>query len=152
MSGVEGYNNIWRRTTLTEQLFNGNCDLQRWIRDHQMTLEELAAMAKDEQMMQTLRNLRRLADEQTRMLISRCRVAAVDKLLKIIEKGEGEVARRACVDLLKLEMSLETRAGGDVSVHLTSIDIEKHHAKLEILGKGDDDDEMREQMSTLETH
>ena len=140
MSLIRGEIESVRRTTLLNQLFNGNCDLQRWAHEHQMTLEQLAAWGGDESLLESVQKLRRLADAQARLLISRCRLSAVGKLLKIVESAEGETARRACVDLLRLEMSLETKTGGgEVTVHLTSIDIQKHQTRLEIIGKGDGD-------------
>ncbi|MFW5682256.1 MAG: hypothetical protein ACOC1G_04545, partial [Phycisphaeraceae bacterium] len=75
---------------------------------HGLRPEDLSAWAREEANQQTLRGLCVLADLQTQVLMSRCRLLAATKLLSLATGGEEgaapEVSRKACVDLLRLDM------------------------------------------------
>jgi hypothetical protein len=75
---------------------------------HSLSPEDLSAWARVESNQQTLRGLCVLADLQTQVLMSRCRLLAATKLLSLATGGEEgaapEVSRKACVDLLRLDM------------------------------------------------
>lgn len=75
---------------------------------HGLTPEELSAWARREANRETLRGLCVLADLQAQVLMSRCRLLAATRLLSLATGGEEgaapEVARKACVDLLRLDM------------------------------------------------
>mgnify|MGYP006266018617 CR=1 FL=1 len=75
---------------------------------HGLKPEDLSAWARDEANQRTLRGLCVLADLQTQVLMSRCRLLAATKLLSLATGGEEgaapEVSRKACVDLLRLDL------------------------------------------------
>lgn len=75
---------------------------------HDLSPEDLSAWAREPSNHQTLRGLCVLADLQTQVLMSRCRLLAATKLLSLATGGEEgaapEVSRKACVDLLRLDM------------------------------------------------
>ena len=75
---------------------------------HGLSPEDLSAWAREESNQQTLRGLCVLADLQTQVLMSRCRLLAATKLLSLATGGEEgaapEVSRKACVDLLRRDM------------------------------------------------
>lgn len=71
-----------------------------------LTLEELAQWAGRERTMRALRGLRLVADMQTQLILSRYRLTAAAKLVQLAGQDDsGELARKACVDLLKTELS-----------------------------------------------
>ena len=79
-----------------------------------MTLEELALWAGRERTMRALRGLRLVADMQTQLILSRYRLTAAAKLVQLAGQDESaETARRACVDLLKAELSFPEGEVGD---------------------------------------
>ncbi len=79
---------------------------------HAMTPAELAAWAGAGATQRTLHGLCVLADVQTQLMLSRCRSLAVTRLVQQATQTPGddgqpvsaEQARKACVDLLKLEL------------------------------------------------
>lgn len=75
---------------------------------HGLEPEDLSAWARRDANQQTLRGLCALADLQTQVLMSRCRLLAATKLLSLATGGEDggtpEITRKACVDLLRLDM------------------------------------------------
>ena len=85
---------------------------------HRMTPEALAAWAGRDATQRTLHGLCVLADVQTQLMLSRCRTLAVTRLVQQATQTPGdngepvsaEQARKACVDLLKLEMKRAERA------------------------------------------
>ena len=77
-------------------------------REHELSPDDLAAWVGEPGNRRLLSGLCVLADLQTQVLLSRYRLLAASKLIKLAtEDGEGDVARRACVDLLKLDLKCE---------------------------------------------
>lgn len=71
-----------------------------------LSLEELATWAGRDRTMRSLRGLRLVADMQTQLILSRYRLTAAAKLLQLASQEESsETARKACVDLLKTELT-----------------------------------------------
>ncbi len=99
-----------------------------------MTLGEVAAWSARPGSAAALRGLRLLCDMQTQLILSRYRLHAAAKLLEIAQ-GEGETARKACVDLLKLELLPAAEAGEDAA---PLVDGQAVIAALERLGAEDE--------------
>jgi hypothetical protein len=77
-----------------------------------LSLAELAAWAGAPGTVAALKGLRALADMQTQLILSRYRLTAAAKLLALADQEDsGELARKACVDLLKLDLMPEASAG-----------------------------------------
>jgi hypothetical protein len=99
-----------------------------------MTLSEVAAWSAKPAASAALRGLRLLCDMQTQLILSRYRLHAAAKLLEIAQ-GEGEIARKACVDLLKLELLPAAESGEEQT---PSVDPQAVCAALEQLGAEDE--------------
>lgn len=101
---------------MIEELVGGKEDLVEWGKRHGMTVEELSGWILEDENRRILRGICVLADMQTQVMLSRFRLAAAEKLFALaMSREEGkesvDVARRACVDLLKMELK---RAGEGV--------------------------------------
>jgi hypothetical protein len=73
---------------------------------HNFTLDDLAAWIDHEPNVRLLAALARLGDLQAQLLLSRYRLAAANRLIRLAtSEGEGDLARKACVDLLKLDLA-----------------------------------------------
>jgi hypothetical protein len=76
-------------------------------------LHEIASLARHEPTMQTLEGVARLEDVRTQMLLSRYRANVAMHLLAIASAKEPtELSRKACVDLLKMDLNVFARQGG----------------------------------------
>lgn len=96
-----------RRYKLIADLLSAKHDLVALGQMHRMSPEKLSAWVGDAENQKTLGGLCVLADLQTQLLLSRYRLLAASRLIKLAttETGEGaEVARKACVDLLKMDL------------------------------------------------
>jgi len=75
---------------------------------HNLTPERLSHWAQQDQNQLTLRGLCVLADLQTQILLSRCRLVAATRLLSLASGNEDgatpEISRKACVDLLRMDL------------------------------------------------
>ena len=63
-----------------------------------------------------LRGVIGVCDHQVQAVLSRYRLMAVGRLVQMATEGEGELARKACVDLLKLELKrvpMDVKPAGD---------------------------------------
>ncbi len=75
--------------------------------DLHVSMEQLASVALDDRTIRTLQGIARLADVQAQMLLSRYRVNAAMHLITIASAGEAtEIARKACVDLLNMNLKV----------------------------------------------
>lgn len=95
---------------LVDDVVSGRWELTALAKRYGMRAEVLAQWARGRQIQETLRGLCVLGDLQTQLLLSRYRLVAAGKLIKLAtqeEEGREEVARKACVDLLKLGQRLE---------------------------------------------
>ena len=98
-----------KRGHLIEALFAARHDVLDLAAEHHVTTEQLAAWAADEDNRRTLANLCALADLQSQLLLSRYRVVAANRLIRLAtdeadDAKRADVARRACVDLLRAEV------------------------------------------------
>ncbi len=76
---------------------------------HELKPEDLALWISEPDNHRKLAGLCVLADLQTQLLLSRYRSLAASRLFRLAtEEGEGDVARRACMDLLRADLK---RAG-----------------------------------------
>ncbi|MCC7409489.1 MAG: hypothetical protein IT442_15605 [Phycisphaeraceae bacterium] len=94
---------------MIEDLLGAKEDLVELGKRHGMTVEELAGWILEGENHRVLRGICVLADMQTQVMLSRFRLAAAERLIALAMSREGgeeslDVARRACVDLLKMEL------------------------------------------------
>ncbi len=72
-----------------------------------LSLEELAEIVLSDPSIRTLKNLARLADVHAQLLLSRYRANTTLQLISIASAREPtELSRRACVDLLKMNLDV----------------------------------------------
>ena len=92
---------------LVEQLLEGTLRPAEIAAQVGLSLAELAAWAADPANARTLEGLARLADTRAQMLLSGYRAAAAVRLIEIAtDKEKGELARKACVDLLRADLGV----------------------------------------------
>lgn len=99
---------------LVDDVVSGRWELTALAKQYGMRVEVLAEWARQRQTQETLRGLCVLGDLQTQILLSRYRLVAAGRLIKLAtqeEEGREEVARKACVDLLKLGARIEEVQG-----------------------------------------
>lgn len=92
-------------------------DILSFARAHQLSLDELVAWAAKPETRRTISSLCVLADAQTQLLLSRYRLVAATRLIgQATSEDEtlpAEQVRKACVDLLKTELSRAADLGLD---------------------------------------
>jgi transposase-like protein len=101
------------RTAIIQDIFTANHDVVALAEAHGLTPDQLAQWIGDAANQQCLSGLCVLADLQTQLMLSRYRLVAVTKLIQQATQQEdvsAEQARKACADLLKLDL---TRLGFD---------------------------------------
>ncbi|QDU35571.1 hypothetical protein KS4_36540 [Poriferisphaera corsica] len=103
-----------KRRELIEDLVDAKHDLKALGKRYGLAVDELATWAGEQENARTLGGLCFLADMQTQLMLSRYRLLAADRLVRLAtDEGEGsssEVSRKACVDLLKMDLK---RADGN---------------------------------------
>ncbi len=110
------------REALLDDLAYARGDLLEIAARHGMTLDALSAWIAEPSNRRCLARLCELADTQTQLLMSRYRVLAASRLIRMAtQPGEvsDETARKACVDLLKLEIK---RAAGEATAEASDED------------------------------
>lgn len=104
-----------RQAALLRDIFNAEHDVVALAEKHELTPSDLAAWAGERATQARLAGLCALADYQTQLLLSRYRLLAANRLIRLATQEDSgtsdDVARRACVDLLKLEMKRATSDG-----------------------------------------
>lgn len=94
--------------TLLRELVRAEHDVLSLGEAHRLTLGELSAWASEPKTQQTVAGLCLLADLQTQLLLSRYRLVAATRLVgQATGQDDGlspEQVRKACVDLLKIEL------------------------------------------------
>ena len=84
---------------------------------HHLTLDQLARWIDEPRNHRTLAALCLLADFQVQLLLARYRLSAAGRLIALACDAEAtasaDVARRACVDLLKLDLAERPRDDAD---------------------------------------
>jgi hypothetical protein len=114
-----------KRATLIRDLIHADFDLTALRSKYNLTPDSLSNWARDEGNQRCLTGLCVLADIQTQLLLSRYRLIAAGRLIDMAtqppddSKAGLDTSRRACVDLLKLELP---RADIDVSFKASAID------------------------------
>lgn len=89
---------------IIDELARGDHSPAQIAQRHGMTLDQLTRWAARPTTARRLANVRRLADERAALAVSAARVAAAHALRELALSAENpETARRACVDLLKLD-------------------------------------------------
>ncbi|GAB4194768.1 MAG: hypothetical protein Kow00105_08990 [Phycisphaeraceae bacterium] len=102
--------NKTKRSELINDLIHAEFDLTVIQSKYGLTPDTLAQWVQDETNLRCLTGLCLLADLQTQILLSRYRLIAAGKLYELAtsqpddSKSAQDVARRACVDLLKLDL------------------------------------------------
>lgn len=90
---------------LLMRIYEADADPKALAEAQGLSLLELARSAADPAMREALHGLRLLADLQTQLLVSRYRVMAAARLVAMANTEDGgEVARKACIDILKLNL------------------------------------------------
>lgn len=101
---------------------------------HGMTMRELASWASAEEQRATVEGLCRFEDARGELLLRRARVRAAARLLKLTgEASSEETRRKACVDLLTLDVSFVARPVRD----------EGGEGAMEVLQEGPEADSIR---------
>jgi len=105
-----------KRAALIHDLIHADFDLTELHSKYSLSPDSLSRWVQDETNHRCLAGLCVLADIQTQLLLSRYRLIAAGRLIDMATnspddaKASQDTARRACVDLLKLELP---RAGVD---------------------------------------
>lgn len=110
-----------RRAALIHDLVNADFDLTALHDKYGLSPDNLSQWIQDENNHRCLAGLCVLADLQTQLLLSRYRLIAAGKLYELASREPGagksdqDIARRACVDLLKLDLKRADFVTGDVA-------------------------------------
>ena len=92
---------------LLEKVYEGRLSLEELAEETGLSLSDLARWAAAPGNVRLLDGLVRLADVRAQMMISRYRTNAAAQLVQIATGGEpNDLARKACVDLLRTELRL----------------------------------------------
>lgn len=98
---------------LFKDILSARYDLVSLARRHKLAPVELSDWIAAAKNRRVLERLCLMADVQAQLLLSRYRMLAATRLIKLATeetgdepkgKGSGDTARRACVDLLKMEL------------------------------------------------
>ena len=113
-----------RRAALMRDLLGAEHDVISLANRHKLRAEDLSAFAGEARNQRVLTGLCKLADLQTQLLLSRYRLIAASRLIRLAtidteSEGKPDVARRACVDLLRLDLK---RADLDASASVDAGD------------------------------
>ncbi|MCC7145139.1 MAG: hypothetical protein IT443_01700 [Phycisphaeraceae bacterium] len=132
---------VKRRERLIADILGAQHDLVALGKKHRLRPEVLASWVSMPGNHQVLRGLCLLADLQTQVLLSRYRLLAATRLIKLATdesaEGSADVARRACVDLLRLDLkrvdegeTLELTLEGSRAVATSAGELEELHEKV----------------------
>jgi len=110
-----------RRDRIVEDILHAQHDVVALARAHRLSPIDLAHWVSDTTNHQMLRGLCVMADVQTQIMLSRYRLLAASRLIKLATEegpeGGSDVARKACVDLLRLDLKgadlPDVQAGGE---------------------------------------
>ena len=128
-------------------LYAAESDLAELAEQLGLSLEELAMLAGRADTVRELLGLRRLADVRTQLLLSRYRTHAAARLVGLASQDDDdELARKACVDLLKLDLLDridETTLADAPADPLTDLDAKAILTALRELAEGESDEATR---------
>ena len=105
-----------RQASLIRDIFNANHDVVALAEAHRLSPADLADWIDEPTNQRCLSGLCVLADLQTQLMLSRYRLIAVTKLIRQATQQEdvsAEQARKACADLLKLDLKRAAAAEAD---------------------------------------
>mgnify|MGYP006293194881 CR=1 FL=1 len=99
---------------IIQLMMDGRLDPAEMANELGLSLEQMAEAGTEAATLRTLLRLAGLADLRARMVVSRFRMEAAARLVQMATEGEAtELARKACVDLLRLDLDAhELEAGG----------------------------------------
>ncbi|MGE3106854.1 MAG: hypothetical protein AB7G11_05015 [Phycisphaerales bacterium] len=101
------------RRYLIKALAAGEADLYALARECGLTMIEMAAWAAKPRHQETLGRLERLLERRTSLLLADARAEAAAALRRMaLAESPKETARRACIDLLKLQPESASRRRG----------------------------------------
>ncbi len=115
-----------KRAALIRDLIHAELDLTTLHSEYGLSPDSLSQWVQDETNHRCLTGLCVLADIQTQLLLSRYRLIAAGRLIDMAtnppqdNKSGLDTSRRACVDLLKLELP---RADVDVKFTTPALDV-----------------------------
>ena len=91
---------------LVRDILHAEFDMVSLAKKYKLTPKRLSQWIREEDNHQTLRGLCMIADMQTQLLLSRYRLVAAGRLIKLAtdDGGGDDVVRKSCVDLLKLDL------------------------------------------------
>lgn len=102
-----------RTERLMRALYEAQQDLDELARAEKLTLTRLSNWANDAETVAALDGLCRLNDVRAQLLVSRYRTLAAARLFELAkDEAAGELARKACVDLLKVCLIPLTHGAG----------------------------------------
>ena len=108
---------VERQSNLIRDLVNAEHDVVALAQAHNLSPMELASWASAASNQRTLQGLCVLADTQTQLLLSRYRLLAASRLIRLATQEDAgataEVSRKASVDLLRLDLKRADAATGD---------------------------------------
>ncbi len=139
-----------KKHELLQCILSGRLDLEEMCAAQEVSLEQLAAWASQTTTLSRLYALRHLADLRTQLMLSRYRAHAAARLIELTSGEESaETARKACVDLLRLNVTGEQErepAGDEVarSARSVRVDTERVRSFLAELGRADEADAARD--------
>lgn len=99
-----------QRQRLLHDIFEGKLDIARLARRYRVSIAELALWIGREENRRAIERLCVVADVQTQVMLGRYRQVAAAQLIKLATRTDQEdratleVARRACVDVLRMEL------------------------------------------------
>lgn len=94
-----------KRSQLIRDLITSQRDLLETAEQYRMSPDDLATWINEPENARCLHGVCLLADLQTQLMLSRYRMLAASRLIRLAtEEGSGDVARRACVDLLRSDL------------------------------------------------
>ncbi len=96
---------------MTRSLAAGQTDLHALAREYEMSLIEMAQWVRRPRNAETLMMLEMLLERRASLLLADARAQAADALRRMATADSPkETARRACIDLLKLQLGKEISA------------------------------------------
>ncbi len=111
---------------LIRDILHAEHDMISLAKKYKLSPERLSQWIRESDNHQTLTGLCVIADIQTQLLLSRYRLVAAGRLIKLAtdEGGGDDVIRRSCVDLLKLDLkgAQEERGVGDFDEGLVEVE------------------------------
>jgi len=121
---------------LMKSLYEAQDDLSDLAKREKLTLTRMAHWANEVHTIELLEGLCRLNDARAQLLVSRYRTLAAARLFDLTkDDAGGELARKACVDLLKVSLVPVMERDNDESTTHTPAPIIDGHSIRTILSQ-----------------